>query len=215
MCISFAYLMAYQRRLPYATPKCIRQCGFSSALIVFLYFLFALLIKAKVTITNGHDNAFYGTIIGILTCAIFSVPVFIVVRTARWSIVDVSKDDRDDDDKSTKGDDDDAADEEEGCGDGALPAADKSRAHTTRGSSDDDGAAEEAVSPTLLKVLMLPTAPFGGAADIKPDAGDASNTCTPDAQPASLEAATASDDANATAGAAGGEEAKIDQTAPA
>lgn len=186
MCISFSYLMAYQRRLPYAT-KCIRQCGFSSALIVFLYFLFALLIKAKVAI-SPHDTAFYGAIIGILTCAIFSVPVFIVVRTARWSIVEVKEK------EAASGGDGDEEDEDEEAGSAA--AGDNSGRRDRK--KGDDGDAEEAVSPALLKVLMLPGAALASAVSRRKGGGGGAD----DAATAAPESTAADGSSEAPAGAA-------------
>ena len=74
--ISFVSLQAYQRGLPY-TNKAVRQIGFSAAMVLFLFFFFALLVKAGVALTN-NDTLFYGTIIGALSVAVFGVPAIII-----------------------------------------------------------------------------------------------------------------------------------------
>lgn len=42
--------------------------GFSASLVLFLFFVFALLIHARVTITHNNDAIFYAVIISLLTC---------------------------------------------------------------------------------------------------------------------------------------------------
>ena len=56
MSISFLSLLFYQYALPYA-DKGVRQIAFNATLVLFLFFLTALLIKSNVHITN-NDNLF-------------------------------------------------------------------------------------------------------------------------------------------------------------
>ena len=81
MSISFAVLLWYLRLLPYA-EKVARQIAYSSYIVIFLFFVLALLLKMDVPVTP-NDNLFYGAFCGILVFSLFVFPVFAVVRTGR------------------------------------------------------------------------------------------------------------------------------------
>jgi hypothetical protein len=82
MGLTFLMLLAYQHNLPYS-EKAYRQIGYAAAVVLFIFLVFAQMLKADVQITS--DNAaFYGAALGVLTCAIFVLPVLIVARRLRW-----------------------------------------------------------------------------------------------------------------------------------
>lgn len=72
---------------PYA-DKGVRQVGFVASLLLVLFLLFGLLIKASVVISR-RSNTFYAVCVGIITCATFTLPPLIVVR--RWMHADIAK----------------------------------------------------------------------------------------------------------------------------
>ena len=81
LCISFTVLLWYLRLLPYA-EKVARQIAYSSYVVIFLFFVLALLLKMNVPVTP-NDNAFYGAFCGILVFSLFVFPAFAVLRTGR------------------------------------------------------------------------------------------------------------------------------------
>ena len=81
MCISFAVLLWYLRLLPYA-EKVARQIAYSAYLVIFLFFVLALLLKMNVPVTP-HDDTFYSVFCGILVFMLFGFPVFALLRAGR------------------------------------------------------------------------------------------------------------------------------------
>ena len=81
LCISFTVLLWYLRLLPYA-EKVARQIAYSSYVVIFLFFVLALLLKMNVPVTPD-DNAFYGAFCGILVFSLFVFPAVAVLRTGR------------------------------------------------------------------------------------------------------------------------------------
>lgn len=79
--VSFVSLQWFQRALPYAN-KSLRHIAYSASLVLFLFFLMALLIKADISPTGSAtgDVLFFSIMVGTLTCAVVVVPVFIVAR---------------------------------------------------------------------------------------------------------------------------------------
>ena len=95
--ITFAFLLGYQRVQPYE-DKTYRRIGFYQAVTLYLFFVFALLVKADIdTMTSAAATAaFNDACLGILTCATFAVPVVLVALRLRWALdqgeqTDVSK----------------------------------------------------------------------------------------------------------------------------
>jgi hypothetical protein len=83
--MTLCFLLAYARVAPYE-DKVYRQIGFVMALVLFLFFVFALLVKAGVdTMSDAAATAaFNDACLGILTAATFAVPVIMVALRLRW-----------------------------------------------------------------------------------------------------------------------------------
>ena len=113
LCISFFVLLWYLRLLPYAEKSC-RQVAYSAYLVIFLFFVLALLLKMDVPVTP-NDTLFYAAFCGILVFSLFVFPAVAVLRAGKVKIHKVaagSKGDTDDGEETAA--DDDAANAEHG-----------------------------------------------------------------------------------------------------
>jgi len=82
--MTFAMLLVYQYALPYSS-RAIRLIAFSGQLVMFLFFIIALLIKSGVPVTATSDQLFYGLACTSLTVAVVAVPVMIVIQRLRFN----------------------------------------------------------------------------------------------------------------------------------
>jgi hypothetical protein len=71
--------------LPPRTPLTPPQISVALTLIIFLFFVFMLLVKAKINVM-AQDEIFKGVCLAILTVSTFCVPVVIILRRLRWSV---------------------------------------------------------------------------------------------------------------------------------
>ena len=84
MGLTFLMMLGYQKALPYK-EKTYRHIGYAASVTLFVFLVFALMLKANVTV--GQDNnGFYGGCIGILMCSVFVVPAVLVIKRLRWSL---------------------------------------------------------------------------------------------------------------------------------
>ncbi len=85
--MTLCFMLAYARFSPYEDAS-YRRIGFAMSLILFLFFVFALLVKAGVdTMSDAAGTAaFNDACLGILTAATFTVPVLVVALRLRWPL---------------------------------------------------------------------------------------------------------------------------------
>lgn len=93
LAITFGFLLLYQRILPYH-EKAYRHIGLAASLILFLYFGFALLLKAEVEITS-NPSLFYAVVFGALSISTFSVPAWIIFKRSFWSLEEIEEEEED------------------------------------------------------------------------------------------------------------------------
>ena len=77
--ITFLSLLYFQSALPYV-DKWIRRTAYTLQIVLFLFFLLALLIKMNVVLIGAAATpTLYGALAGILVISVFAVPVLFVV----------------------------------------------------------------------------------------------------------------------------------------
>ena len=79
--LSLANTLLFLRLLPHA-EKATRRVAYACSLVVPLFFLLALLLETGAAVKRD-DDAFYGAWAGVLSCATFAVPFYIVVTSGR------------------------------------------------------------------------------------------------------------------------------------
>ena len=70
----------------------------------FLFFAFALMIKADVHVTPRNDE-FYSAAVGVLFCSVFVLPVLIIARRLRWPLEEEEEEEEDGDEAEAGADD--------------------------------------------------------------------------------------------------------------
>ena len=76
--ITFLSMLYFQSALPYV-DKWIRRTAYTLQIVLFLFFLLALLIKMNVVLLGAATPTLYGALAGILVISVFAVPVLFVV----------------------------------------------------------------------------------------------------------------------------------------
>ena len=81
MAVSYLYKQFFNRAAPYCRSSD-REVGRGCNLVLFLFFVMAIVIKAGVSVTGApaRDAAFNAAAVGILSCAVFVLPVLAVAR---------------------------------------------------------------------------------------------------------------------------------------
>lgn len=99
--ITLGFLLAYQRVQPYE-DKSYRRIGLFMSLILFLFFVFALLVKAGVdTMSSAAGTAaFNDACLGLLTAGTFTLPVVVVAMRLRWPL-EAADDEEEETEKTT------------------------------------------------------------------------------------------------------------------
>jgi len=84
--LTFAFMLAILLVQPFS-DQTYRRVAEWQAVTLFLFFVFALLVKAGVD-TMSTDGLFKNSCFGILMCSVFSVPVIAVGVRLRWTLSD-------------------------------------------------------------------------------------------------------------------------------
>jgi len=90
--VTFLMLLAYQHARPYR-ENAYYQIGHAAAVELFLFFVFALMLKADVQVIPRNNDDFYSFAVGLLFCSVFALPVFIIARRLRWQLQEVVMED--------------------------------------------------------------------------------------------------------------------------
>ena len=99
MGLTFLMMLGYQKALPYK-EKTYRHIGYAASVTLFVFLVFALMLKAQVTV--GQDNnGFYGGCIGILMCSVFVVPAVLVIKRLRWSLDEDPEEDEEEEEEGS------------------------------------------------------------------------------------------------------------------
>ena len=154
--MTFVMLQYYQRVLPFS-KKPYRQMGYVMQLVLYLFFVTAVLIDAKIMVfpTASDNEKFLSFLCVILYLCVFVVPTYIVVQAIRAGLVEEEEEEEEEEEGSESGSGSESESDSDEEGSGQHHKGMNENSHQAGGSSEEpaEAAHEHAEGPQSPKLV--------------------------------------------------------------